>query len=80
MRNGFNHPLDILQGLHRAAQILQRADAIHLDLFTRKSIDNLGQLVDLNDPEATLTDREAVSTISSLRSSEGVLVSSKERL
>lgn len=55
----YGHPLDIIDGIEEA-QTRQRYHGLHLDIFSPPSIEHLGKLVDLENPEGLLTIRESV--------------------
>jgi len=55
----YRHPLRIVDGLDEA-QDRGRTNGLHLDIFTARSVERLGKIIDLGNPEGLVTIREAV--------------------
>lgn len=55
----YSHPLKIIDGLEEV-RVRGRYNGLHLDVFTPQSLERLGKIIDLKNPEALVTMREAV--------------------
>lgn len=56
----YNHPLKIIDGLEESLA-KDRNYGFHLDVFTPRSIERIGQFVDLENPQTLVSERESIA-------------------
>lgn len=59
-----NHPFDTIDGIEEAESYpTRRGASLHLDIFSRRSIPNLGKVINLEDEKTFVTDKELLTLV-----------------